>query len=219
MEELKNQLSLRSDSYAQEGEDMILQKIFHGRKSGFFVDVGAHHPIRFSNTFRFYKQGWRGINIDPLPGSMQAFNALRPKDINLELAIAIVPGTYTYFMFREAALNTLSADAAATKAKVPGDEIEQQIPVEARTLSSVLEEYMPSGVAIDLLTIDAEGLDLEVLQSNNWKKFRPEIVLVEALASFLNEPGKSELYAFMQQQGYVHIAQTFSTAFFRRAGV
>ena len=58
--------------YSQEGEDMILGKIFSGQKHGFYVDVGAHHPLRFSNTYLFYLKGWRGINIDAMPGSMVA---------------------------------------------------------------------------------------------------------------------------------------------------
>ena len=70
-------LSLKS--YSQEGEDMVLRSFFEGQKNykGFFVDVGAHHPYRFSNTLHFYKKGWRGINIDPQPG-MQALGEGHP---------------------------------------------------------------------------------------------------------------------------------------------
>src|SRR5829696_7661265 len=75
-------------SYSQEGEDLILERIFLEQKKGFYVDVGAHHPKRFSNTFLFYKLGWFGINIDAMPGSMSAFESARPRDINLEVAIA-----------------------------------------------------------------------------------------------------------------------------------
>ena len=75
-------------SWSQEGEDMILHRIFGGKKSGFYVDVGAHHPKRFSNTYFFYCHGWRGINIDAMPGRMKLFNQWRPKDINLEMGVA-----------------------------------------------------------------------------------------------------------------------------------
>jgi len=63
-------------SYSQEGEDMILRRLFEKQNTGFYVDVGAHHPKRFSNTFFFYKKGWRGINIDAMPNSMSLFNKL-----------------------------------------------------------------------------------------------------------------------------------------------
>ena len=69
------------------------KKKYHFLKKNFsksldtFIDVGAHHPMRFSNTYLFYKKKWKGINIDPLPGSMKLFNKLRPRDINLELGV------------------------------------------------------------------------------------------------------------------------------------
>ena len=57
-------------SYAQEGEDLILYRMIYGKiDKGFYVDVGAHHPKRFSNTYFFYRKGWRGINVEPMPGS------------------------------------------------------------------------------------------------------------------------------------------------------
>src|SRR5574341_354761 len=69
-------------SYSQEGKDMILRRIFGNVENGFYVDVGAYHPKRFSNTFYFYKKGWSGINIDAMPGSMKFFTKMRSRDIN-----------------------------------------------------------------------------------------------------------------------------------------
>ena len=74
-------------SYSQDGEDMVLRKIFKNQKMGFYVDIGAHHPKRFSNTHLLYKKGWKGINIDATPGSMKLFNQLCPRDTNLELGV------------------------------------------------------------------------------------------------------------------------------------
>jgi hypothetical protein len=75
-------------SYSQEGEDRVLAHVLDiGRRDpGFYVDVGAHHPQRFSNTYAFYLAGWRGLNIEPRPGSLSLFQRLRPRDINLNLA-------------------------------------------------------------------------------------------------------------------------------------
>lgn len=70
-------------SYSQEGEDMVLQRIFDGKTNGFYVDVGAHHPFRFSNTYFFYRLGWSGINIEPNPEASDLFQSARRKDINL----------------------------------------------------------------------------------------------------------------------------------------
>src|ERR1700733_13651528 len=78
-------------SHSQEGEDRVLASLLlkaHGGilpSSGFYVDVGAHDPFRFSNTYFFYRRGWSGINIDAMPGSMRRFISHRPRDLNLEL--------------------------------------------------------------------------------------------------------------------------------------
>lgn len=78
----------RQLSFSQEGEDLILQRLLADRPPGFFVDVGAYHPIRFSNTYVLYRQGWRGINIDATPGAMRLFSEVRSEDINLEAFVA-----------------------------------------------------------------------------------------------------------------------------------
>lgn len=72
------------------------------------MDVGAHHPKRFSNTHYFYKKGWRGINIDAMPGGMRLFRKIRPKDINLEIAISDKKRVLTYYVFNDHALNGFS---------------------------------------------------------------------------------------------------------------
>jgi hypothetical protein len=84
------------ESYSQEGEDMLLERFLEHRHSGFYVDVGAHHPRRFSNTYRLYRRGWRGLNIDANPGSMALFRHVRPRDINIEAAVSSVPQQLTY---------------------------------------------------------------------------------------------------------------------------
>ena len=76
-------------SYAQDSEDLLVLSLLGDSKPpGFYVDVGAHHPARYSNTLLFYLKGWRGINIDALPGSMDLFRTWRPLDVNLEIAIS-----------------------------------------------------------------------------------------------------------------------------------
>lgn len=74
-------------SYSQNGEDILLEAIFYKQQKGFYVDVGAHHPIKYSNTFLLYKRGWRGINIDAMPGSMKTFAKYRKGDINIECGV------------------------------------------------------------------------------------------------------------------------------------
>ena len=68
---------------------MISRHVFEGRWQGFYVDVGVDHPRRYSNTYFFYKLGWRGVNIDAMPGSMNLFARIRPRDINLECGVRL----------------------------------------------------------------------------------------------------------------------------------
>lgn len=91
-------------SYSQEGEDLILAALFDlefSQMGGFYVDVGAHHPKRFSNTFLFYLNGWSGINIDAAPGSMLAFQRERPRDVNIEAAVGEAETALTFYEFNE----------------------------------------------------------------------------------------------------------------------
>ena len=83
-------------SFSQYGEDLVLGSLL-AKKEGFYVDVGSYDPIRFSNTYYFYRQGWRGINIDPMPGSKKIFDDRRPRDINIEVGISDRPGVERYY--------------------------------------------------------------------------------------------------------------------------
>ena len=96
----------------QEGEDVLLARFFDYKKEGFYVDVGAHHPKRFSNTFFLYKLGWRGINIEPNHDVKKIFDEIRSGDINVEMAIANNESEKTFYMFQETALNTFSQSLA-----------------------------------------------------------------------------------------------------------
>jgi FkbM family methyltransferase len=202
-------------SYSQEGEDLILNRIFENKRNGFYVDVGAHHPMRFSNTYIFYKRGWTGINIDAMPGSMSLFNKIRPADKNLEFPISDKPEVLlTYYAFNEPALNGFSRELSmARDGKVY--KIIFRKDMQTKTLAQVFEEYLPRGQVIDFLTIDVEGLDYEVLKSNNWEKYSPKIVLVEVLGEKLEDIIRSELGVYMSNKGYFVFAKTHNTVFFK----
>ena len=201
-------------SYSQEGEDMILRRIFEKQKVGFYVDVGAHHPFRFSNTYYFYKQGWRGINIDAMPGSMEPFKRFRSRDINLEIPIGNGNQVLTYFAFNEPALNGFSEKLSRERHRKNGYFIRQEIKLKISKLSSVLDKYLPQGAKIDFLSIDVEGLDFDILQSNDWIKYKPKCILVEILASSLHEIENMEIVIFLKKYGYIVFAKAMNTIIF-----
>ena len=208
-------LSLKS--YSQEGEDMVLRSFFEGQKNykGFFVDVGAHHPYRFSNMLHFYQKGWRGINIEPTPGAIKIFNRFRSRDINLNIGISDRKDKLTFYCFNEPALNgfskELSEERNSTSKKY---HIIKELGVETYPLAEILDKYLPQGQKIDFLTIDVEGLDLQVLKSNNWDKYKPSYILVEDKIDFTNL-SDSEVYRYLEERGYKMVAKTMRTLFFK----
>lgn len=198
-------------SFSQEGEDGVLQRIFERKALGFYVDVGSHHPQRFSNTYRFYLRGWKGINIDPLPGSKARFDALRGRDINLEVGISDCPGELVYYSFKEPAFNTFNPDVAKSRVSPL---VSKEL-VRVLRLSDVLDQYLRPDQKIDFLTIDAEGLDIQVLRSNDWRRYRPSYVLAEVLGMRdVSQVLNTKLYEFMNSQGYSLFAKCVNTLFF-----
>lgn len=207
-------------SYAQEGEDIVLLKLFSRLnrgpvlRSGFFVDVGAHHPVRYSNTCLYYKRyQWTGVNIDPNPGFKTFFDQRRPADVNLEMGIGPVKGAMEFHLFDDPALNTFDAEYAELVKSWKTRQYLGSKLIEVDTLASVLDRHAGERV-INLLSVDAEGYDLTVLQSNDWCRYRPQVVLTEALDSDLEELMRSAAHLFMRDQGYSLQAKTISTGIY-----
>jgi FkbM family methyltransferase len=202
-------------SWSQEGEDMILRRIFEGQQRGFYVDVGAHHPRRFSNTYYFYKRGWQGINIEPRPDALAAFRSARRRDINLQAGVAEQSGTLQYYCFDEPALNTFDPATVQQRLAQTPFKVIQTIDIPVAPLSEILGKHLAPAQAVDFLSIDVEGLDLAVLRSNDWSRFRPRCVLVESLNNSLQEAMQGGIVQFMQSQDYELFGKTFNTLVFR----
>ena len=197
--------------FSQNGEDIVIQSLFPDKGYiGFYVDVGAHHPTRFSNTALLAKRGWRGINIDPLPSAFRAFQSSRPGDINLCMGIAASRGNAPYLMHREPAFNRLALPEleGVVAGNIPN--ADRTMTVEVDTLAAVLEKHLPAGRKIDLLTVDCEGLDEQVLRSNDWARFRPTAVCVE---DWQDDP-ESSLLAYMTSLGYRQVAHVTKSRIF-----
>src|SRR3989339_30832 len=205
-------------SYSQEGEDMILRRLFEQQPNGFYVDVGAHHPKRFSNTYFFYKTGWRGINIDAMPNSMELFNKIRPRDINIEKPVSDKKEILTYYAFNEPALNGFSKELSQEYINLNKSfHIIFTKEIESVTLEEILNKYLPKNQEIDFLSIDVEGLDFMVLKSNDFEKYQPKVILMEILDSSLYEIQNSEITIFLKNQGYSIFAKTINTVLFIRS--
>lgn len=202
---------------SQCGEDLIIETLLPFKRGGFYVDVGANHPIKYNNTFLFNAKGWRGINIEPNPKRMKLFRIFRRHDINLNVGIGQLESELDFYVFDEHTLSTFDNNSVAEFTKI-GHKVKEVIKVPVKPLSKILEEY-GGGREIDLLTIDTEGYDLEVLKSNDWEKFRPHFIIIETLEYRKEGEGKklNNIYdSFMTDLGYNKIADTYINTIYEK---
>ncbi len=166
--------------FGQFGEDAVLQNLIDPPPGfeGFYVDVGANHPLYLSNTHAFYRAGWRGINIEPNPEAIELFRRHRPRDINLNLLIGPA-GEAEYYSFAASTYNTCDA-ALARSYQEQGIALRERRRLEMVPLAEVFARHLPPGVpGIDLLTVDCEGMDLEIVKTIDWAAQSPKWIVIE----------------------------------------
>ncbi len=190
-------------SYSGNGEDIILMHyLFKNKKNGFYVDIGSFHPKIISNTYNLYKKmGWKGINVDPNPQTHKLFEKYRPNDINLRFGIAEKEEEKTYYNFSYSGANTFDEAFGESKTSRPWNTLLSKERIKCVPLVSIFKAHVPPGTEINLLDIDVEGLDLQVLKSNNWSIYRPMVILVED-KEFRKNAGSSEIFLYLKEQGY-----------------
>jgi FkbM family methyltransferase len=161
-------------SYAQNGEDVILRRIFGNQEVGFYIDIGAFHPEFLSVTKHFYDRGWSGINVDPLKKSIELFAKERPRDVNLNLAIASENGSRNFFEVTDyPELSTTSVNHCM------GYEYNGiSYSVEVITGNKLFSDY--SIDSVDFMKIDVEGAEYEIIKSIDFLRYRPKVLIVEA---------------------------------------
>ena len=197
-------------SYSQSGEDLIVRFIFDRLSITHpsYLDIGAHDPFILSNTAIFYESGSNGINIEPDTLLFENFVNLRKNDINLNIGIGGKSSKMTFYIMSERALNTFSEYDALNSVK-EGLKIEQKKEIDIRTLNEVLEEYYDNKFP-DFLSLDAEGLDLEIMKSINYAKSKPKVICAETISFSKKGKGKKnkELINFILGKGYIIYADT-----------
>ncbi|MGL4555435.1 MAG: FkbM family methyltransferase [Gemmataceae bacterium] len=174
----------RMVSYSINLEDVVLAKVFRDRPRGFYVDVGANDPTTHSNTRHFYDLGWSGINLEP-GGLFPRLAEQRPRDRNFNVAVSDARGEMTYHEFPAApGLSGLQDRVPDVPPGLLAGATARKVPV--RLLRDVLEEAAPP--AIDFMGIDVEGHERQVLLGNDWARWRPRVVFLEATVQGSGEP-------------------------------
>ncbi len=174
-------------SYAQNYEDVVLDRVFHDQPTGFYVDIGANHPEHDSVTKHFSDRGWRGVNVEPgryYPDLVSQ----RPRDTNLNIAVSDAAGPVTFYEGASPGLAGLVPDVPENLRLLVGERTARTVP--ALPLHQVLSQYAPG--TIDFLSIDVEGHEHVVLASNDWTRHRPRVVIVEATRPGTSTPCHEE---------------------------
>ena len=187
-------------SYAQHAEDVLIDRFFGGKTSGFYIDVGAGHPDLRSVTKHFYDLGWSGVNIEPVDSVFILLERERPRDTNLKLAASNEAGTRTlYENPSNPELSSLDGEVAEDGGQRHGvSPVERQ--VEVKTLAAICEEH---GIAVyDFLKIDVEGHELEVLSGADLVRHRPQLIVVEATWPETSEPSHEGWESVVIDAGY-----------------
>jgi hypothetical protein len=184
-------------SHSQFGEDMLVRVLLGEKRNGFYVDLGAHHPVYLSNTHWLYRHGWTGLNVDAAPGAMEPFRVLRPRDVNIQACLGERDGEeVTFRVYPQTALSNTVGVALSPEA-IPSAELQMK----TLSLASLFKRYLPRGQLIDLMSIDLEGSDAAALRGNNWIEYRPTFVLVEQHGP-LEAALHSESIQLLRSQGY-----------------
>jgi len=188
-------------SYSGNLEDVMLNRVFP-RANGFFVDIGANEPVNGSNTWALYDRGWSGIAVDPLPGVCARFAVKRPRDICLSVAVGDVEGETSFFLFEGGAgHSTIDRKRAEALQREVGQAV-TEIKVPVRTLGGILSEHA-KGREIDVVSIDAEGVEAAILRGARLDVFRPKLILIEAMEAYLQVDVSQEATKILEQNGYV----------------
>ena len=213
---IKTKKNLRKRAfYSNWGLDVLADDFFKNKKNGIYIDVGCHQPFLNNNTYKLYKRGWVGINIDLDFNTIDMFNFFRKKDLNIHAAVSNKEEERDLFFFHNrSAVNTLSS-LAGTKAK----EIKK---IDTRSLNNIIENSRFKDKIIDFVSIDVEGFELNVLNGFDLKKYKPKLIIIEFIDlkikeyyfQNINNILNSDIYKLMDKNNYKMINWVHDDLFF-----
>jgi len=199
-------------SFGQQGEDLILNRIFQRRlginprkHAGFYIDVGAYHPITHSTSYLLYRYGWAGACVDISRETCKLIEKFRPRDRVFHAAIA----------HADENMNALSAEglslvneASYNVSGQPKDAL-----INSRSISSILDE-MSKTDRIDYLNIDVEGAESVALEGLDFERHRPRVISVEIHEKDMLAALETDVAKKICGEGYVPVGCAAITYFF-----
>jgi FkbM family methyltransferase len=190
-------------SYSQRYEDLHLLRCFEEQAAGFYIDIGAGHPVFDNVSFGFYLRGWSGITVEPNPWLSQLARAVRLRDANVEALVSRDAGEADFYLVDEFhGLSTMNA-AHAAQANTQFAKTSQAMRRTVTTLRDLCERLpRPS---FDFLKIDVEGAEADVIAGGDFRRFRPRMIVVEALAPYTLDPAWEAYEPVLFAHGYRYV--------------
>ena len=190
-------------SYAQRFEDFHLWRALGDAPNGFYVDIGAGHPVYDNVSFAFYLSGWRGITVEPNPALAALARAVRPRDHLYEGLCGATAGAATLYLQREFhGLSTTVAEHAQAAEKEVNRSAEA-VTLPMTTLAVLCEQLAPA--SFEFLKVDVEGAEADVLRGADFSRFRPKIIMVEAIKPLTLAPAWDEWEPLLARHGYAYV--------------
>ncbi|NBV23595.1 MAG: FkbM family methyltransferase [Proteobacteria bacterium] len=201
--------------WSQYGEDIVLDRVLNLARPGFYVDVGCFHPVKNNNTYKLYRRGWRGLNLDIDELKIAAFRLRRPRDVNLVRCVSEHEGMIRVFSPGIYSLNQTADPATAEKMRQRGVVMrEREVP--ASPLNRILADSEFRDRTIDLLSIDVEGHELSVLRSLDFDRYQPRVVIIESHLRSLVALMASAEFGLLTAKGYTMFNWTGPSVLFLR---
>jgi FkbM family methyltransferase len=190
-------------SYAQRFEDFHLWRCLGDQPSGFYIDIGAGHPVYDNVSFAFYLAGWRGIAVEPNPALAALGRAVRPRDHLYEGLCGAAAGEATLYLQREfhGLSTTVAEHALAAESEV--GRIAEAVTLPMTTLAALCEAHAPA--AFEFLKVDVEGAEADVLRGADFSRFRPKVIIVEAIKPLSLAPAWDEWEPLLGSHGYAYV--------------
>ena len=207
-------------SYSQCGEDIIAAFVLRdvlNIRFPIYLDIGAHHPTGLNNTYHLYEQGARGVLIEPDPTLAEKIRKRRPNDTLVQAGVGREAGEADFFVMSARTLNTFSKEQADLYVS-KGYKVEAVMKLPVVTVNQVMEKHL-DGRTPDFVSLDVEGLDLVILQSFDFERWRPPVWCIETLAFGVGKQERklNDIIEFMLSHGYrVHADTHINTIFVDR---
>lgn len=203
-------------TFSQSGEDKIIQWLIHEKKVAQFnyLDIGTNHPIQANNTYKFYKQGSRGVCVEADPGLIKKIRKYREFDIILNTAVSTNNAkSIRFYIFEQSGYST-AVEEEALKRQKAGCPISKTVDVPSQSINDIIKNNFDSYPV--LLSLDIEGLDLAVLKDIDFGYYPIPIICVETCVFSLSHvrPKDLSIAKFLLEKNYFSYADTYINTIF-----